>query len=210
MAWARAHWIDIISPRAAEAHWIRRGGYVLSSFAPASLPANEIDDTRSAHCIADSTSRATDSAACGVDMTTIRPAPTCLQSRWSRCSLCFRKFTQAGGINAGEVSIVITVSSSASPARNLDVATSPLGEFGADGVGVQDDHLTVERHHLRLHVQGTEPVEVVVNDVGAYHRNALGIAQDRRTVRNPARQVDLLLLGDALRDATRRAPGRGR
>jgi hypothetical protein len=28
-----------------EAHWTRRGGYVLSSFAPASLPANEIDDT---------------------------------------------------------------------------------------------------------------------------------------------------------------------
>jgi len=28
-----------------EAHWTRRGGYVLSSFAPASLPPNEIDDT---------------------------------------------------------------------------------------------------------------------------------------------------------------------
>ena len=28
-----------------EAHWTRRGGYVLSSFAPASLPANEILDT---------------------------------------------------------------------------------------------------------------------------------------------------------------------
>ena len=28
-----------------EAHWTRRGGYVLSSFAPAALPANEIDDT---------------------------------------------------------------------------------------------------------------------------------------------------------------------
>ncbi len=28
-----------------EAHWTRRGGYVLSSFAPASLPANEVDDT---------------------------------------------------------------------------------------------------------------------------------------------------------------------
>ncbi len=28
-----------------EAHWTRRGGYVLSSFAPASLQANEIDDT---------------------------------------------------------------------------------------------------------------------------------------------------------------------
>src|SRR6478752_8612675 len=49
-------------------------------------------------------------------MTTIRPAPTCLQSRCSTCSLCFRKFTQAGGINAGEVSIVTTVWSSVSPA----------------------------------------------------------------------------------------------
>jgi len=28
-----------------EAHWARRGGYVLSSFAPASLPAREIDST---------------------------------------------------------------------------------------------------------------------------------------------------------------------
>ncbi len=28
-----------------EAHWTRRGGYVLSSFAPASLPAHEIDDS---------------------------------------------------------------------------------------------------------------------------------------------------------------------
>ena len=28
-----------------EAHWTRRGGYVLSSFAPAALPANETDDT---------------------------------------------------------------------------------------------------------------------------------------------------------------------
>lgn len=28
-----------------EARWTRRGGYVLSSFAPASLPPNEIDDT---------------------------------------------------------------------------------------------------------------------------------------------------------------------
>lgn len=28
-----------------EAHWARRGGYVLSSFAPASLPAHEMDDS---------------------------------------------------------------------------------------------------------------------------------------------------------------------
>ena len=50
-----------------------------------------------------------------------------------------------------------------------------VGQFGADGVAVQDDHLTVERHDLRLHVRWMEPVEVVVNDVGEYDRNALGI-----------------------------------
>ena len=73
-------------------------------------------------------------------MTTIRPAPTCLQSRCSTCSLCFRKFTQAGGINAGEVSIVTTVWSSVSPAlksvftswtllRRSDIAEHPPAHF---------------------------------------------------------------------------------
>ncbi len=116
-------------------------------------------------------------------MTTIRPAPTCLQSRWSTCSLCFRKFTQAGGINAGEVSIVITVSSSVSPALK-SVLTSRILLRRSDIA----EHPPV---HIDTAIPPARPVSVVPHM--PTHGNSSGnsqalLSRDRRRLVNAPEQ----------------------